>query len=110
VSLCLTLVNYKKQKKVLVLIPEIINTRGMRYEIQKRLFKAGTHKAQELWFITSSHKSSTLIEQGPYGSLEEALEDTKQPHYDTSKGGAQVQFCLDLVAHKLMEISTTNED
>ena len=81
----------------------------MEYEIQKRLCKAGTHKAQELWFITSHRKSSTFIERGPYSSLEEALEDTKQPHYDKQEGGAEVQFCLDLVAHKLMEISAPNE-
>ena len=69
-----------------------------KYEIQKRLFKAGTHGAQELWFITSD--KGKFIEQGPYGSLREAIEDTRQSHYE--KNEPEIQFGLDMVVDPIM--------
>ena len=69
-----------------------------KYEIQKRLFKAGTHKVAELWFITSD--KGRFIEQGPYGTLEEAVQDTRQPYYEETK--PQIQLGLDMVIDPIM--------
>ncbi len=66
------------------------------FQIEKRTIKAGTHPADDCWFITS--QNGWFVEQGPYGCVEDAIRDTRQPHYeDRSK---HVQLTFDMVTNK----------
>ena len=69
-----------------------------KYEIQKRLFKAGTHEVQELWFITSD--KGRFVHQGPYGTLEEAVQDTRQPYYEDTN--PKIQLGLNMIVDPVM--------
>ena len=93
--------NYQKSKIVLVLIPEIINTRDMVYEIQKRKFQAGTHPEEELFFIYGQMPDGEWIPmQGPYESQAEAIKDSYDSRYEECSWDGKkvdVQLGLDMI-------------
>jgi len=69
----------------------IINTMTNEiFQIEKRVIQAGTHPADECWFITS--QNGWFVEQGPYGCVEDAISDTRQPYYEDRSKHVQLNF------------------
>ena len=65
------------------------------FTIEKRIIKSGTHPADVCWFITSDN--GRFIEQGPYSSVEDAIEDSRQKYYN--ERSLDVQLGLDMVVN-----------
>ena len=72
------------------------------FEIQKRIIQAGTHPADECWFITSNN--GRMVEQGPYTSVEDALHDTRQKDYDERSTDVQLTFDM-VLNNKIIDYS-----
>ena len=72
------------------------------FEIQKRIIQAGTHPADECWFITS--QNGWFVEQGPYGCVEDAIRDTQQPHYEDRSTDVQLTFDM-VLNNKIIDYS-----
>ena len=66
------------------------------FQIEKRIIKAGTHPADECWFITSDN--GRMVEQGPYGCVKDAIYDTRQKDYEVRS--TDVQLTFDMVTNK----------
>ena len=66
------------------------------FQIEKRTIKAGTHPADDCWFITS--QNGRCVEQGPYGCVEDAIHDTRQSSYEDIS--TEVQLTFDMVINK----------
>jgi len=60
------------------------------FTIEKRIIQAGTHPADECWYITSDN--GRMVEQGPYGCVEDAIHDTRQSSYEDISMDVQLTF------------------
>ena len=72
------------------------------FEIQKRIIQAGTHPADECWFITS--QNGWFVEQVPYGCVEDAIRDTQQPLYEDRSTDVQLTFDM-VLNNKIIDYS-----
>ena len=71
-------------------VPIINPMKNEIFQIEKRVIQAGTHPADECWYITSDN--GRMVEQGPYGCVEDAIYDTRQKDYEVRSTDVQLTF------------------